>query len=120
EADEKIKFYQGKIQEKRNAEEAAAKAKSVEDFKGETELLSTPPPAKPVEKPIPESTELLNTPPQPEIKREEIRTEPKSPDKKEEIPSPKTEVTQKKSNKNVVITGSLIGIAGLVGVLFAS
>ncbi len=128
EADEKIKSCNEKIaqkaDEKRKADEAVTAAKLAEENKGGTELLSTPAPSKPVENPMPESTELLNTPP-PAPKEEktfddfkDIFATSQNPNK-ETAPAQKT-APEKKSNKNLILIGSVVGILCLAGILYAS
>lgn len=129
EADEKIKFCREKInqkaEEKRKAEETAAQ--NSEAAKGETELLQTPPPSKPVEKPMPDSTEILHKPKEPEMPREEKPFEqfndvfaPFTDKKEESLSSQKKSVSEKKSNKKTILIGSVVGILGLFGILYAS
>lgn len=118
EADEKIRFCREKIEqkseEKRKSEEAAL-AKSTEEIKGETELLSPPAPPKMEEKPMPEATQLLDTPKIPEPAKEEpLKVQASRPD------SFMPGTPQKKSNKNGIIIGSVVGVLGLVGVLYAT
>ncbi|SMC67927.1 serine/threonine protein kinase [Moheibacter sediminis] len=122
EVDEKIKFCQEKInlklEEKRQAEAAATQ--SLIDEKGETELLSTPiPPApKPEVIGMPEATQLLETPKNPEVKREEpvkVGTPKVETQKQEEISA----MIPKKKSKNGVIVAAVVGLVAIGGILYA-
>lgn len=121
EAEEKIKFCREKIEfqaeEKRKAE--AANIQSIEEEKGGTELLSTPTSLKAEEKVMPEATQLMGSPKIPEIKEEIKQQESQKIETPKPI-NPTPTKPEKKSNKNVIIIGSVVGILGLFGVLYAS